>query len=92
MYFKCRDVTSKLHSFKSSQSGLGVTKIQNTLSQCLWSDEKSNLWFQTEMEEGNMEDSYGRFKMLDIWKRFEMLDISNRFEIWDLKCILNVEI
>ena len=22
------------------------------------SDEKSNLWFQTEMEEGNMEDSY----------------------------------
>ena len=52
---------------------------------------KSDLCFQTEVEEGKMEDSYGRFKMLDISNRFKMLDISNRFEIWDFKCILNVE-
>ena len=52
---------------------------------------KSDLWFQTEVEEGNMEDSYGRFKMLDISNRFKMLDISNRFEIWNFKCISNVE-
>ena len=52
---------------------------------------KSDHWFQTEVEEGNMEDSYGRFKMLDISNRFKMLDISNRFEIWNFKCILNVE-
>ena len=52
---------------------------------------KSDPWFQTEEEEGKMEDSYGQFKILDISNRFKMLDISNRFEIWDFKCILNVE-
>ena len=52
---------------------------------------KSDPWFQTEEEEGKMEDSYGQFKILDISNRFKMLDISNRFEIWNFKCILNVE-
>ena len=88
MHLERRDVTSQLQilpvlsgSYNNSEHSVQV--FMKRL--------KSDLWFQTEVEEGNMEDSYGRFKMLDISNRFKMLDISNRFEIWDFKCILNVE-
>ena len=88
MHLERRDVTSQLQilpvltgSYNNSEHSVQV--FMKRL--------KSDIWFQTEVEEGNMVDSYGQFKILDISNRFKMLDISNRFEIWDFKCILNVE-
>ena len=68
MHLERRDVTSQVQILPVLSGSYNNSEHSVQVFMKRWL--KSDLWFQTEVEEGNMEDSYGRFKMLDISNRF----------------------